>query len=179
VKRAGIGSGMATQALAYALGSGGRWLRGLGEHYEELVTDVEGATQYANVVLGKQVSLQAIFVGLGTNDQSVAGGGDAFAGNLDAFVGALREDFGTHPTGKATPIIWRQPHLGTATALPGEAEKVRLALRARASRDTQFQIHNVDHLERQVDNIHETPDSCIERGREMDDQLGLVALPNC
>jgi hypothetical protein len=181
IKRASVGAALIAEANAYDIyENGGSWSETVtGEHYDALVEDVNGATQYINTVLGKQVELMAIFVGLGSNDSAVAGGGDLFTTELPQFVAKLRDDFGTHNTGKATPVIWRLPQLGCAVAIRAEMLKIRAAVRARAAADTQFRAHDVDDLERQVDNIHETPESTIDRGRRMDVELGLVELPNC
>lgn len=181
VKRASVGAALVAEANAYdEYENGGVWSESVdAEHYDELVVDVRNAIQYANVVLEKQVELMAIFVGLGSNDSAVAGGGALFATELPLFVAKLRDDFGTHSTGKDTPVIWRLPHLGVGVAIREEMLIIRAALRARALADRQFRALDVDDLERSTDNIHETPETTIERGRRMDRELGAVELPNC
>jgi len=64
-------------------------------------------------------------------------------------------------------------------ALRDEILAIRVALRAQTASDAQFRLVDVDDLERQVDDIHETPETCVERGRRIDVQLGYVELPNC
>lgn len=185
VKRGGAASTLIADLETYSevggSASGGRWSKTIsGEHYDEFKTDVENAIQYVNTVLEKQVELMGIFVCLGTNDQAVAGGGALFSSALAAFVANLREDYGTHTTGRETPIIWRRPQLGTATAIPAESIAIRAALDAFAANDEQFVSMDVDDLERQDgDNLHETPDAQITHGQRNDAELDEIALPNC
>tara|TARA_R110000782_G_scaffold253743_1_gene341955 strand:- start:32764 stop:34812 length:2049 start_codon:yes stop_codon:yes gene_type:complete len=181
VKRASVGAGLAAEANAYdANDNGGTWASTVdSEHWDELATDIAGATQYVNTVLGKQVELMAIHVGLGSNDSAVSGGGAIFATELPQFVAQLRDAYGTHNTGKATPILWRKPQLGVGVAIRTEMVAIRAALTSLAKTDKQFRLVDVDDLERQVDNIHETPETTIERGRRINAQLNFVELPNC
>lgn len=181
IKRASASSGFATESSAYdANENGGVWLEGTsGEHWDALEEDIENCYQAINVQFGKQAELRAVYAGLGTNDAAVAGGGAAFEAALPAFVASIRNKFGTVVAGKATPFIWRVPHLGTASAIYDEMIEIRAALKAYAATDAQFLAQNVDDLERQSDNIHETAASNVTRGERIDDLIELIELPNC
>ena len=181
IKRASNSSAFATEATAYdANENGGVWTSGTtGEHFDELADDVAGAYQAVNVQLGKQAELRGIFVGLGTNDAQTVGGGAAFATALGGFVDQLRYRYGTVVAGKATPVIWRMPQLGTQGRLYDELVAIRTALTDKAEADEQFIAQNVDDLERESDNIHETPAATVSRGYRIDRDLATIELPNC
>lgn len=182
IKRASASSCLTDVGTAYdANENGGSWVSATtGEHWDELAQDYADCMLAINVGLGKQGELMGIFVGLGTNDGAFAGGGDAFEAALPGFVSDLRSTFGTHATGAETPIVWRKPQLGTSTADPDEMRQVRAALVAFAEDDAQFRLMDVDDLERDVDdNLHETPEACIEHGVRYDQELDEIALPNC
>lgn len=182
IKRASASSCLTDIGTAYdGNENGGSWVSGtVGEHWDELVQDYSDCVTAINLGLGKQAELMGIFVGLGTNDGAFAGGGDAFDAALPGFISDLRETFGTHSTGAATPIVWRKPQLGTATAIPDEMRQIRATLVAFAEDDAQFRLMDVDDLERDVDdNIHETPEAAIAHGVRYDEELDTVALPNC
>lgn len=182
VKRASASSTLAADGVAYdANENGGKWVSSeTGEHWDELVADVQAALAAINVGLGKQAVLCGIFVGLGTNDQAYAGGADAFEAALPGFVADLRNTFGTQAYGAPVPIIWRKPQLGSASAIPDESRQVRAALEAYADTDPQFLVMDVDDLERYAgDNIHETPEATIAHGIRYVETLDEIALPNC
>jgi hypothetical protein len=181
IKRASNSSALVANATAYSSGTGGRWSKSYAatEHYDEMRADIENAIQSVNVTLDKQAELMAFIVGLGTNDAAVAGGGALFAAELPVFCTNLRDDFGTHVTGKDTPIVWRMPQLGASTAINVEMLAVRAALVARTGIDPQFRAMNVDDLERAADDLHLTPASTVAFGRRYDDELNFVELPNC
>jgi len=181
IKRASNSSALIADATTYSAGSGGRWSKAYAatEHYGELETDIENALASINTTLGRQVELMAFFVGLGTNDATVAGGGALFASSLAPFCEALRDDFGTHTTGKDTPIIWRKPHLGASTAIGDEMLAVRAALETQALGDPQFRVMDVDDLDRGADDLHLSPASTVTFGRRYDTELGHIALPHC
>ena len=181
IKRASNGSALATEASAYdAEEDGGVWVDGTtGEHWDELAADVKNAYQAVNVQFGRQAELRGIFVGLGTNDASVADSGATFEAALDGFVGRLRHDYGTVVAGKQTPVIWRLPQLGVAGRIYDELVTIRAALRAKAAADPQFIAQDVDDLARETDDLHETPAASVTRGYRINDDLTTVALPNC
>jgi len=179
IKLAAGGSALATELVAHTPGAaGGRWAKSAGEQYTKLKEMVQNCSRYANLTLGKQINLQAFLVMIGTNDQASAGGGAAFATELPAFCSDLR-DFGTQVVGKATPILWVLPHLGTASAVSGQPEAIRVALTARAKADTQFKLVNIDDLKQQSDGIHLIPSATVKVGERLDETLTEVALPNC
>lgn len=181
IKRASTTSSLIANATAYSSGTGGRWSKTYSatEHYGELETDIETALLYINKTLGRQAELMAFFVGLGTHDSTVAGGGDLFASTLTSFCASLRDDFGTHTTGKETPIIWRKPQLGASGAIGAEMLTIRAALETRAKADGQFRLMDVDGLDRGADDVNLTPDSVIAFGRSYNTELERVDLPNC
>lgn len=181
VKRASGGSTLIADHTTYSAGGGGRWSKTYAatEHYDERTADIEDALQYVNSVLGKQGEVMAHVVGLGTNDQAVAGGGTLFAAEIESHCANIRSDYGTHTTGRDTPILWVKPQLGASTAIAAESILVRDAIEARARSDRQFRVVDVDHLARGSDNLHLTPDATVDAGYLIDEQLDLVALPNC
>ncbi len=181
VKRASASSTLAADGVAYdANENGGKWESGTAdEHWDELVADVQACFLAINIDMGKQAALCGIFVGLGTNDQAYAGGGDAFEAALPGFVADLRNTFGTQAYGAAAPIVWRKPHLGSASAIADESIIVRAALEDYADTDAQFLVMDVDDLERYAgDNIHETPEATIAHGIRFAEHLDEIALPN-
>jgi hypothetical protein len=181
IKRGSNASTLIANGSAYSSGTGGRWSKTYAgtEHYDEMRADIENALQYINVTLERQAEVMGFFVSLGTNDQAVSGGGDLFTSHLPVFVRNLRTDFGTHTSGKDTPIVWRKPQLNAGTAINAEAIKVRAALVARAAADKQFRLMNVDDIEISTDNVHETAQGTIDIGERFDAELNYVALPNC
>lgn len=181
IKRGSNSSTLIAAGTAYSSGTGGRWSKAYAstEHYDELRADIENALQYINVTLEKQAELMGFFVSLGTNDQAVSGGGDLFTNELPVFVRNLRQDFGTHTSGKDTPVIWRKPQLNAGTAINAESLKVRAALEARAKADSQFRLMDVDDIEISTDNVHETARGTIRVGERFDLELNHIALPNC
>jgi len=63
------------------------------------------------------------------------------------------------------------------TAVYAEAVRVRAALADYAAVDAQFEVVNVDDLERlSTDNIHETPESAIIDGQRLVAALQTVAI---
>ena len=182
IKRGSGGSCLIASLAAYSAGGNGRWSKSFAgtEHYDELRTDIENAIQYVNVTLEKQAEVMGFFVGLGTNDQAVGGGGTLFANEIAAFCANLRTDFGTHTTGNATPIIWQKPQLGANSAINAESLLVRAAIELRAAVDAQFRVVDVDDLARLAsDNLHLTPDATVVSGYRYEAELAFVALPNC
>jgi len=181
IKRGSNSSTLVADGTSYSSGTGGRWSKSYAatEHYDEMRADIENALQYINVTLEKQAELMGFFVSLGTNDQAVSGGGDLFTNELPIFVRNLRSDFGTHTSGKDTPVIWRKPQLNAGTAVNAEALQVRAALVARAAADKQFRLMDVDDVEISTDNVHETARGTIIIGQRFDAELNYVALPNC
>ena len=180
LKRGSGGSCLIADYTPYSGGLYGRWARSVsGEHWDALETDAANAVAWANTVLGKQAELLGIFVNLGTNDALVAGGGALFAAALPQFCIDLRSTYGTHANGKATPIVWRLPQLGTANRIYDEMVAIRAALRDYAETDAQFVVMDVDDLERESDDVHPTDESTIIEGRRYDTSLGTIAYPNC
>ncbi len=179
IKLAAGGSALATELVAHTPGAaGGRWAKSASEQYTKLKEMIQNASRYANLTLGKQINIQAFLVMIGTNDQASADGGAAFATELPAFCGDLR-DFGTQVVGKDTPILWVAPHLGTSSSISGEPEAIRTALTARAKADTQFLVVNVDDLKQGADALHLIPSATVKVGERLDESLTTVALPNC
>ena len=181
VKRASNASTLVVNGAPYSGGgtSGGRWSKTYQatEHFGELKNDFEGALSYINNTLGRQADLKGIFVSLGTNDQAYAGGGALFAAELATFVADLRSTFATRTSGDPVPVIWRRPQLTVQTAVYAEAVRVRAALADYAAVDAQFEVVNVDDLERlSTDNIHETPESAIIDGQRLVAALQTVAI---
>ena len=181
IKRGSNSSTLIADGTSYSAGTGGRWSKTYAstEHYDELDTDIENAIDDINTTLGKQAELMGIFVSLGTHDQAVAGGGDLFTTELPTFVSNLRADYGTHSTGKATPVIWRRPQLDATGAITAEATKVRSALTARALADTQFRVLDADDIEQSSDSLNETARGTLTVGERFDTELNFIALPNC
>lgn len=178
IKRASAGSALATEASAYdANEGGGRWLKGVAaEHYAEITTDIENAFQAIGSLYGRQADLLGIFVGLGTNDASIAGGGAALVAALPGFCADLRTDFSTRTTGERCPIIWRKPQLGVQSVLADEILAIREGLEAYELTDSQFVLVDTDDYERTSDNIHETADANLDRGIRSNAALSTVAL---
>src|SRR5262249_49553984 len=109
--------------------------------------------------------------------QIVSGGGALFAAALAQFVSDMRADFATRTSGKAVPVVWRVPQLGTSTAIYAAAVQVGAAGAALALADPQFIAMNVDDLQRLAsDNLHETPESSIAHGQRMVQLLAQVAI---
>lgn len=179
IKRGAGGSALATELQAYS-GGGGVWSPSTsGEQWDELKRMRDEAQQYANTVLGRQVITEGLLVTLGTNDQATAGGGAAFATELATWVPAFRAEFDNAVVGKAMPIIWVLPQLGTSSADNTEALAVRAALRAYEKTDEQFYVVDIDDLPRASDNLHPTPASTITIGERMAEALRLIRRPNC
>lgn len=181
IKRASSSSALATESASYdANENGGRWIKGIvGEHYEELTTDVQNAYQAIFQQFGRQADLRGIFVGLGTNDASVADSGAAFSSALKTFCTNLRNDFGTRTSGKAVPILWRKPQLGLPGRIEDELVAIRAALADYALTDEQFIVVNHDDYETGSDNLHLGPQATFNRAARSAAALDLVALPNC
>lgn len=180
IKLGAGGSALASTLLAHTPGGGGgQWQESAGEQWDALEDAYQAAAFYANVSMGKQINVQGIFALIGTNDQAVAGGGAAFATALPAFCSGLRSTFSTQVVGKDTPIVWVAPQLGTSSAIGGEPEQIRNALTARAKADPQFELVNVDDLNRASDDLHYPPANTILIGERLDAALSTVALPNC
>lgn len=184
VKRGSSSSSLAADFSAYTDGgitgiSGGRWSKSYQstEHYGDLLDLFAAAKQYAHVTLGKQLDLKGIFVVLGTNDGAEAGGGALFAAELATFIADLRADFSTRTSGTPLPITWRLPQLDVDHAIEDEMLEVRAALEAYALTDEQFQLINVDDLERMAsDNIHENGDSAIVHGQRQVAAMVEIAI---
>jgi len=181
VKRGSNSSTLIANGTTYSAGTGGRWSKSYAstEHYDELGTDISNAFDDINTTLGKQAEVMGFFVSLGTHDQTVDGGGDLFTTELPTFVQNLRTDYGTHTTGKATPVIWRRPALGASGAISAEATKIRTALAKRAAADTQFRVLDADDIELASDNLSEVATGTITIGQRYDNELNRIALPNC
>lgn len=181
IKRGSNSSALAALLTAYVgTGSaGGRWSKSYAatEHYDELVALFSAAKEYAHTTHGKQLDLKAIHVSLGTNDGAVAGGGELFAAELATFVADLRADFSTRTSGTDLPIVWRKPQLDYETAITDEIVAVREALEAYKLLDDQFQLVDVDDLERlSSDNIHETGDAAIVHGQRQVAAMTAIAI---
>ena len=177
VHRASYSSALATEALAYDGSIGGRWIKAADEHYTELQADYAACVQYVNEVLGKQVDLKGMFVSLGHNDQTVAGGGAAFAAALQAFCNDLWADFPTRTSGRKAPIIWRRPQDDAAGVNASRMAELRAGLAAMAALENQFRATDVDGLERdRDDNLHEAPRTSVTTGERMVADLLRVAI---
>jgi hypothetical protein len=181
IKRGSNSSTLIASDTAYSAGTGGRWSKTYAstEHYDELGTDITNAFDDINTTLGKQAEVMGFFVSLGTHDQTVDGGGALFTTELPIFVQNLRTDYGTHTTGKATPVIWRRPSLTASGAISAEATSIRTALTKRAQADKQFRVLDADDIELASDNLSEIPTGTITVGDRYDAELNYIALPNC
>lgn len=181
IKRASASSALATESVSYdANENGGRWLKGIsGEHYEELTADIQNAYQAIFQQFGRQADLRGIFIGLGTNDATNAGGGAAFTAALGTFCLNLRNDFGTRTSGKDVPILWRKPQLGLPNRLEDELVEIRRGLEAYAQADEQFVVVNHDDYETGADLVHLGPQATFNRAARTAAALDLIALPNC
>lgn len=180
LKRGSGGSCLAADYVAYSSGLYGRWARSIStEHWDELEDNVAACLAWVNNTLGKQAELLGIFVNLGTNDAIVAGGGALFEAALPQFCADLRSTYGTHANGKATPIVWRLPQLGTANRIYAEMVTIRAAIRAYAETDEQFVVMDVEDLERESDNVHPTDASTVTEGQRYATSLATIAYPNC
>jgi hypothetical protein len=168
-------------STGFVIIKGGRWSKTYAstEHYDELGTDITNAFDDINTTLGKQAEVMGFFVSLGTHDQTVDGGGALFTTELPIFVQNLRTDYGTHTTGKATPVIWRRPSLAASGAISAEATSIRTALTKRAQADKQFRVLDADDIELASDNLSEIPTGTITVGDRYDAELNYIALPNC
>jgi hypothetical protein len=178
VKR-GVNSSALIAPLASYIGTaGGRWARSVAaENWDAYVADFQGACNWVNRILHKQVDLKGAFVILGTNDQAFTGGGDLFTAALPVFVDDLRTHFGTRTSGEPLPVVWMRPQLAASTALPNESVKVRAALAAAALSIVNFEDMDIDDLERNVsDNLHLTPNASIAAGVRFAEVLDLVAI---
>lgn len=176
-KRASNGSALASEASAYSSGDGGRWISGAGEHYADALEDWSAFVQYVNLVLGKQVDTRGAIVSLGHNDQTVAGGGEAFAAALPGFCADLRADFSTRSSGDNFPIIWRRPQDDAAFVTAARMAEVRAALDTQTDVDAKFRWVDVDDLERdRDDDLHETPESAVVGGRRYVTELNALSI---
>jgi hypothetical protein len=181
VKR-GVGSStLVANGTAYTGSgtSGGRWSKSysISEHYGDLGTLMSRVHQYCTVGLGRQADLSGVVVLLGTNDQAVNGGGDLFAAELETFVEDIRNDFSTRATGTALPFVWVMPQLDTETGRDDESRTIRDALRGLDEDDSQFEVINIDDLERNdTDNIHLTQKGYVLLGQRIATALAGIAI---
>jgi hypothetical protein len=180
IKRGSNGSALATQLGAYAApGDYGRWIKAADEHYPELQDDFAGCVQYINENYDKQADMRGMFAILGQNDQAASAsvGGTAFAAALLPFVTNVWTDFSTRSSGTRFPIVWRQPQDETASVNATAIAEIRAALAELAETEPQFAVVDVDDLERdKTDNLHETPDSCVETGYRMVAAMQRIAI---
>ena len=180
-KRGANNSTLAASDAAFSNGEQGRWAKSHSatEQYGQMTAHLDHAIAQTNSTLQRQVVISGIFVGLGTQDQSVDGGGDAFAAELPQFVQDVRVDLNTRVDGKDLPIIWLQPRLTASGAISSEAQAVRKAIVAQQAQDTQFAIVNQDDIELSSDGLTESANGTITLGTLMSAAFETIALPNC
>lgn len=177
IKYGSNGSTLAANSTPYSGGAYGSWLPSEAEHYPVLLQAIANCFSYINEVVGKQVDFRGCGVILGTNDQAQSGGGDAFEAALSIFCEALWDDVTTRTSGDRFPVVWCLPQTDASTAIEAESILVRRALNRYALQEGQFRVVDCDDLERdRTDDLHDTPDSAVERGDRMFAALQRVAL---
>jgi hypothetical protein len=180
-KRGANNSTLIASDAAYSSGEQGRWSKTYTstEQYGQMVSHFNNAVAQVNSTLSKQVVMSGIIVGLGTQDQSVDGGGTLFKNEISTFIRNLRADFATRVDGKDMPVIWLQPRLTASGAITAEALTVRTAITDYAATDTQFAIVDQDDIELSSDGLTESANGTITLGERIDTALNPIALPNC
>ena len=178
-------SGLAASASGYTTsgaippnpGQAGIWVKSASnENYQNLIDSYQECVRAINDE-GKQADLRGIFVSLGHNDCSVAGGAAGFAAAINGFCTDLREDFGTRTSSGNVPIIWRRPQADIAGLNQDDITTVRNAIVLAATNVPNFSWVDADGLERDRDDqLHETPETAVIVGRRMVEALGLIAF---